>query len=653
MAPTDLKIGRNRTLEINVLDHASEASPASYTISCGDATSVDNTRLTDVTHTGSSCAFTVNPIDTLAPALQGDATFTVPLTSEGGHTRNAAFTVEVGPDSTISYMAPTGLKIGRNRTLEINVLDHASEASPASYAISCGDATSVHSRLTGVTHTGSSCAFTVNPIDTLTPAQQGAATFTVPLTSEGGHTRNAAFTVEVGPDSTISYMAPTDLKIGRNRTLEINVLDHATEASPASYTITCGDAINIDNTRLTGVTHTGNSCDFTVNPIDTLAPALQGDASFTVPLTSDGGHTRNAAFSVEIGPDSSIVFTPPGQQMPPVSLIVQAGAAWTFDLLSAPSSDAVPYATDGDYDISCGAATDIDARLRSVTRLPDTCRYRITAGSATGTGTFTVPYSSDGGDTHQGQITITIAAPPAVLLPSPPPTTTTTTTVAPTTTTTTTVPTPTTAAVPPAAALEPDVPGPRWNTLTVLRGGTTIQRIRESLRTSPGYSIYDWNPQRRAWSRLTSPAQAIPAGTYLSLRTDRAPDAEGLAEANLGGGPRTLSLAQGWNLLGVPESVSREDDNADFLFAAQLTDCDNLRGVLVIASYSARTRKWQISLPCHPAAQARLTTGDNPPYRPLAAVSPADTTYIYTRTRLAIAWNTTTKTYQTARRFLG
>ena len=94
-------MGRNRTLEIDVLSHASEASPSSYDISCGDATGVDNTKLAGVTHTG--CTFTVDPVDTLASSNQGDTTFTVPLTSTGGHTLDATFTVNIGPDSTISY----------------------------------------------------------------------------------------------------------------------------------------------------------------------------------------------------------------------------------------------------------------------------------------------------------------------------------------------------------------------------------------------------------------------------------------------------------------------------------------------------------------------------------------------------------------------
>ena len=183
-------------------------------ISCGDATSVDNTRLVSVSHSGSSCTFTVDPINTLASSLLGDATFTIPLSSTGGHSLDAAFTVDVGADSvivvdsTISYSAPSGLKVGRNRTLVIDVLEHITEN--AAYTVSCGDATGVdNTKLTSVSHTGSSCTFTVDPIDALASSLQGDTSFTVPLSSTGGDSSSAAFTVNIGPDSTITYSAPT------------------------------------------------------------------------------------------------------------------------------------------------------------------------------------------------------------------------------------------------------------------------------------------------------------------------------------------------------------------------------------------------------------------------------------------------------------
>ena len=139
--------------------------------------------------------------------------------------------------------------------------------------ISCSDAASVHSRLSSVARAANSCSYTITPTSSATA---GNATFTVTFTSDGGHSVDGVITVEIGPDSTITYSAPSGLEIGRNLTLEIDVTDHATEANPSSYAISCGDATGVDNTRLVGVSHTGSSCTFTVDPIDTQVSSLQG-----------------------------------------------------------------------------------------------------------------------------------------------------------------------------------------------------------------------------------------------------------------------------------------------------------------------------------------------------------------------------------------
>ena len=256
-APQNLKVGRNFTLEIDASDYITENS--AYTVSCGDASGVDSTRLTSVSRTADTCTFTVDPIDTLASSLQGDTTFSVPLTSTGGHSLDATFTVNVGPDSAISYTAPTGLLVGRNRTLVIDASGYVEETAGSGYTITCSDASSVHVRLTSVTRTANTCSYTIDPVDTAT---SGNAAFTVTFTSDGGHSRSETITVEIGTDSTITYTPPSGLLVGRNLTLAINVLDHITEDSV--YTVSCGDASGVDNTRLTGVTHTGSSCTFTV-----------------------------------------------------------------------------------------------------------------------------------------------------------------------------------------------------------------------------------------------------------------------------------------------------------------------------------------------------------------------------------------------------
>ena len=343
---------------------------------------------------GAGCSFTITPKN-----VQGTASFTVPLTSDGGDTENAVFAIEVGPASTLNYSPPSGLSVARNRTLSIDALDRITE--DAAYTVTCADATGVDtSKFTAArTTSGNGCTFTVDPVDTLTPSNQGDVTFTVTFTSSAG-TGSASstvgtFAVNIGPESTITYSAPSGLKVGRNRTLVINVLDHVTESS--AYTVSCGDATGVDNTKLTGVTR--SSCTFTVDPIDTLASGSQGDTTFTVPLTSTGGHTLDATFTVNVGPDSTISYTAPTG--------LKDGRNRT---LVIDASGYVSETAGSSYTVSCSDAASVHSRLTSVARTANSCTYTITpsTGASSGNATFSITFTSDGGHSRSETITVEV-----------------------------------------------------------------------------------------------------------------------------------------------------------------------------------------------------------------------------------------------------
>ena len=185
--------------------------------------------------------------------------------------------------------------------------------------------------------------------------------------------------------SDITYDAPSALVIGRNFTLEIDVLDYITEDS--SYTVTCGDADVAEPNKFTGITHSGSSCTFTVDPVDTLASGLQGSTTFSVLVSSSGGTTTTATFTIEIGPDSNITVSPPS------SIAIAAGRSRTVDFSS--------YATDaGGYTISCATPTTSSTLITIST--PTGCSVVITSGSTMGTATVSVVFTSAGGDTATG-----------------------------------------------------------------------------------------------------------------------------------------------------------------------------------------------------------------------------------------------------------
>ena len=621
-APTGLSVAAGRSVTVD----ASTAADTGYTVSCGEATAV-NPRIASVSRTG--CSYVVR-----AGSIAGSASFTIPFTSTGGATLNVQIAIAIGPRSSIAFTAPAGLSVQIGSTLTIDASDYASDSA---YTITCGDATGISTALASVARTASTCSFVITP-----GASTGTGSFTVPYTSSGGATRNGSITVAVTPTSSIVFAPPPTsgpdrLRIGAGNTRTINLASYATDGP---YSITCGNATAAEPAKLTDIHR--NACRYTITA---AAAAAQGNTTFSLTYTSSGGNTNNASFTINIGPASDIVYAAPAD------ITLQANSARGIDLSS--------YAADGTgndaYTIGCLDATDIDPEISSVAR--NGCVYTIRAGSTPGEADFHITYTSTGGDTHLATVHITITPAPAepeerpagpiqpidppARRPTPPP---------PTTTTTTTIPDPSR----PTTTLEPDQPGPRWNTLTAQQGGTTPGQIRQAFNLGSTQTIYTWNTATQTWTRATRGAQSIPAGTRVSFRTEEAVSNREMRTSNLGGDTTRMRLTSGWATLSIPQGITRTDDT-DFLLDPTLTDCRNQQGIIAIASYSTRSRRWSISLPCHPTAQRRLTTGQNAPYRPLMSIAPADTTYIYTRTRqpLTIRWNPDTQTYQAFQSIFG
>ena len=256
-------------------------------------------------------------------------------------------------------------------------------ATDGSFTISGADATNISTEFTSVTRTANTCNYSVVAKATATA---GAATFTVPYTSNGGDTHNGIISITI---TAISYTAPSGLKVVAGNTLDINASGYATHSS---YTITCGTAKDL-HTKLSSVTRadsTNNPCEYTITPKTT---ATAGNATFTIPYTSTSGATLDADITVTI---SNIAYTPPTLSMAAgETLAISAGSC----------------ATDGTFTITCTDATNVSTEFTSVTRTANTCNYSVIAKAtaSSGAATFTIPYTSSGGDTHNGIVSITIS----------------------------------------------------------------------------------------------------------------------------------------------------------------------------------------------------------------------------------------------------
>ena len=114
-------------------------------------------------------------------------------------------------------------------------------------------------------------------------------------------------------------------------------------------------------------------------------------------LTSAGGDIRTDSFLFNVAgaQTSNIVFDPGAYAAPGPSLAV--GQRLTLDVSG--------FATDGSHTISC---TSIAASALIASSSLTGCTAEIQPGTATGAATFTIDYSSTGGDTETGTFHLTI-----------------------------------------------------------------------------------------------------------------------------------------------------------------------------------------------------------------------------------------------------
>ena len=389
-APTGLLTGPGHPIEINARSFASEAD-TSYKIFCSDATSIDSTGIDSVTR--DDCTFTVTP-----KSVQGATTFTVPYTSSVSGSGSGVVSLQVGPASNIVYNAPTDLYVALNRTLTI---DAAAYVSDGGYTVSCGDATGFNTaELASVTRGSgaNSCMFTVTPSQfqpggTTLPASRS---FTVPYSSSGGDTHDGVINVMVNPSSTIAFTAPAtnpSVAVGGSLTLDLGAY-----VSDGNYTVSCG-AVTVSSAVLSLSSQNGCS-------VVLAAGSNTGPAAISVPYTSTGGATSSRTLLVDVIAASSITFDAP------TGLVVGTNRVRVID-----ASEYVTE-TDDSYTISCGNAQSIDTvEIQSVTR--EGCIFTVTPKNVQGTASFVVPYTSSGGDTENGTISIEVGPPSTILFTDP------------------------------------------------------------------------------------------------------------------------------------------------------------------------------------------------------------------------------------------
>ena len=356
---------------------SSWASHTGYTISCGDAKSI-HAKLSSVTRTANTCNYRITA---KAAATAGDATFTIPYSSSSGATLDAQVTVKV---SNIAFTAPTNLTMAAGETLAVSAGGYATDGT---FTITCADATNISTEFTSVSRTANTCNYSAVAKAT---ASAGACHLHRAIHL---HWRRHPQRPSYRSPSLLSFLTP------HPQTLKVvagaqTPTSHASSwASHTGYTISCGDAKSI-HAKLSSVTRTANTCNYRITA---KAAATAGDATFTIPYSPPHQDATLRRASHRKSLQHRL-------HRPHQSHYGSRRNTWQCRQAATPLTEPSPSHAQTQPSIS--------TEFTSVSRTANTCNYSAVAKAtaSAGSATFTVPYTSSGGDTQNGVITITITA---------------------------------------------------------------------------------------------------------------------------------------------------------------------------------------------------------------------------------------------------
>ena len=257
----------------------------------------------------------------LTPAEGGAASYTVALSSEPTATVTVAVTGHSGTDLTLSTSSltftTTTWEVAQTVTVSAGQdADAVDDAATLTHTASGGDYASVTSELQVTVDDDESVGIVLTPAS-LTPAEGGAASYTVALSSEPTATVTVAVTGHSGTDLTLSTSSltftTTTWDVARTVTVSAGQDDDATDdtatlthtASGGDYaSVTSGLQVTVDDDESVGIVLTPAS----------LTPAEGGAASYTVALSSEPTATVTVAVTGHSGTDltlstSSLTFT--------------------------------------------------------------------------------------------------------------------------------------------------------------------------------------------------------------------------------------------------------------------------------------------------------------------------------------------------------
>ena len=617
-APSRLSVAPGGTITVDASAYATESG---HTITCADATG-SGAIFTAASFTRTGCSYRIT-----AGTSTGTLTFIVPYTSTSTDTHDGSVSITVGDPPTLSSSGCT------DNTFVETLTDPPLSGSNNDLQEDCQALVSFKNIF------AASNAWSEDHVappfmrtwGTGTPSQQkirnweGVTVASATFVSEGStQTRARVTALQVGNTNGMYGLSGSVPSAIVNLT-QLTILDlngyTLLGSIPASLgSLTTLTSIDLSSNRFTGSipTQLGSltnliSLDLSDNQLTNSVPTQLGTiTSLTtlgicnnfltgaLPVALQSGVTLTG-YPTTSGYDPIQCQNPNNIQFTPQQISVEQGKS--IDV------DASLYASQGSLIISCADATLVDPKITIISR--NGCRYVVMALSdSEGGASFTVPYSSSSSATRDGRIPVSITLPtlqsilpPDFSLGLPPP--------------------------PPAEA--PKESYLRWNFFSTQEGGAIPAEISLSLAASAYPDIWTWDVAEQRWSRVTS-MPALPAGALVAFRSYLTPDADELDAVNLGT-TSSATISQGWNILSIPDSLTRPKAET-FLFEERLLDCGSQARAVVIANYNTRENAWHLWLPCHPDAEAFYTEGAITPslasrYNALSSITETHPVYLF------------------------
>jgi DNA/RNA endonuclease G (NUC1) len=355
-------------------------TPFNITVTAVDNAHTVVTSYTGTVHFTSSSTGTL-PIDyTFVPGDNGTHTFSVTLTSTGSRTITATDTVTAsitGTATTTVNAATTHFSV----TAPANV----TTGTPFNVTVTALDATNTQVlTYTGTVHFTSSSSGTLPADYTFDLGDNGSATVSVTLTSNGAQSVTATDTVtpSINGSANINVVTPAAVTTHFSVTAPANV----TSGVPFTFTVTALDASNAIVPAYTGTVHFTSSTAGTLPADYTFVAGDNGTHTFSATLSTTGSATVTATDTVNASINGSATTT-----------VVPNPQAATHFSVTAPAT--VTYGVPFNVTV-----TALDATNTLVTTFTGTVHF-----TSSSTGTLPADYTFDLGDNgaHTFSVTLT------------------------------------------------------------------------------------------------------------------------------------------------------------------------------------------------------------------------------------------------------